>query len=296
MVRVVKKRIGNNDFYYLRHHIKNREKENYLGKKIPENIEDVKKEFLMQFYRDEWFAKIKEIHSGFKRYKKTVPKTVLQNQIEDFGIVFTYNTQKIEGSTLTLQETANLLRFGITPGTKPKDHMIETELHKKIFDEMLTHKDKLSLSTVIYWHKKMFEKTKPDIAGKIRHYHVRVGQSKTKFPDPNVVPLMLKDFFRWYNKNKKILNPVELAARAHLRFVSIHPFGDGNGRVSRLVMNKILDEFGYPMLDIEYGKRSTYYSTLEKSQITNNDFYFVRWFMKRYIKIYHEFYHNVDTN
>ena len=81
--------------------------------------------------------------------------------------------------------------------------MIETELHKKIFDEMLSHKDKLSLSTGMYWHKKMFEKTKSDIAGKIRHYHVRVGQSKTKFSDPNVVPLMLKDFFRWYNKSIK---------------------------------------------------------------------------------------------
>ncbi|MDH3779426.1 MAG: Fic family protein [Nitrosopumilus sp.] len=293
MVRIVKKKIGNNDFYYLRHHTKDKEKEVYLGKKIPDNIEEIKKEFLMQFYRNDWLSKIKEISTGYKKYKKKVPKTVLQKQIEDFAVIFTYNTQKIEGSTLTLQETTNLLLYGITPATKPKDHMVETEMHKKIFDEMLYHKNKISLATVLYWHKAMFDKTKPDIAGKIRDYHVRVGQSKTEFPDPNVIPLMLKEFFRWYNKNKKILNPAELAARAHLRFVSIHPFGDGNGRVSRLIMNKILDEFGYPMLDVEYGKRVMYYSALEKSQITDNDFYFVRWFMSRYIKAHHDFYHNV---
>ena len=293
MVRIVTKRIGNRDFYYLRHHTKDREKEAYLGKEIPDDIEEIKKEFLMQFYRHDWLAKIKEISAGYKRYKKTVPKTVLQKQIEDFAVVFTYNTQKIEGSTLTLQETTNLLLYGITPGTKPKDHMIETEMHKKIFDEMLHHENKLSLATILYWHKAMFEKTKPDIAGKIRNYHVRVGQSKVEFPDPNVISLMLKEFFRWYNKNRKILNPAELAARAHLKFVSIHPFGDGNGRVSRLIMNKILDEFGYPMLDVEYGKRAMYYSALEKSQITNNDFYFVRWFMNRYIKVHYDFYQNV---
>jgi len=58
-------------------------------------------------------------------------------------------------------------------------------------------------------------------------------------------------------------------------------------------MNHILDEFGYPMLDVEYGKRSMYYSALERSQTADNDFYFVRWFMSRYIKVHYEFYRNI---
>lgn len=71
---------------------------------------------------------------------------------------------------------------------------------------------------------------------------------------------------------------------AHLKFVTIHPFGDGNGRVSRLVMNFILNKKDYPMLDIPYEDRNSYYNSLERSQLKEEERIFLQWFVKRYIK------------
>ena len=95
---------------------------------------------------------------------------------------------------------------------------------------------------------------------------------------------MLTEFFQWYNRNKNKMHPVELAAIAHLKFVTIHPFGDGNGRISRLMMNFILNKKKYPMLNIPYEGRKSYYNALERSNMKNEDGIFLQWFVKRYIR------------
>ena len=199
-------------------------------------------------------------------------------------IKFTYDTQRIEGSKLTLRETANLLENGISPKSKPIDDIKEAEAHKQIFYEMLDYKKDFSFSIILHWHKNLFQSTKPDIAGKIRKHQVTIFGSKFVPPSPIEVYPLLMDFFKWYNKNKKELHPVELAALVHLKFVTIHPFADGNGRVSRLIMNFVLIKFDYPMSDIKYEGRTSYYNALERSQIKKNDNIFLQWFIKRYIK------------
>ncbi len=133
---------------------------------------------------------------------------------------------------------------------------------------------------------KLFNKTKPEIAGKLRTYRVGIGQSRF-IPPPHVeVYPMLTEFFQWYNKNKNKLHPVELASLAHLKFVTIHPFGDGNGRISRLIMNFILDRKKYSMLDIQYEERNGYYNSLERSQLKKEERIFLQWFVKKYIREY----------
>ena len=82
------------------------------------------------------------------------------------------------------------------------------------------------------------------------------------------------------------MHPVELAALVHLKFVSIHPFGDGNGRISRLMMNFVLHKHGYPMLNISYKNRNSYYTALERSQLKKLDQIFIVHIIKRYIKDY----------
>jgi Fic family protein len=97
---------------------------------------------------------------------------------------------------------------------------------------------------------------------------------------------LIKEFFDWYNKEKKVLHPAELAALIHLKFVTIHPFTDGNGRISRLMMNFVLKKFNFPMLDIPYTKRSSYYNALERSQVNKDENIFIQWFFRRYLAEY----------
>jgi Fic family protein len=96
-----------------------------------------------------------------------------------------------------------------------------------------------------------------------------------------VYPL-LKEFFRWYSKNKDKVHPVEIAGIVQLRILTIHPFAGGNGRMARLMMNLVLHQNGFPMLDIPYTKRGSYYNALERSQTKGDDHIFLLWFFKMY--------------
>jgi Fic family protein len=141
----------------------------------------------------------------------------------------------------------------------------------------------------LYWHKKLFESTKSDIAGKVRQHQVAIAGSKFMPPFPAEIYPLLREFFRWYNKNKNKLHPVELAALVHFNFVTIHPFTDGNGRISRLMMNFVLRKHEFPLLNIQYENRTSYYNALERAQIKKQDNIFVQWFFRRYIKEYERY-------
>ena len=206
-------------------------------------------------------------------------------------IKFTYDTQRIEGSKLTLRETANLLEKGITPTQKPIRDVKEAEAHKKVFYEVLKFKKDLSLDLVLHWHRMLFLETKKDMAGILRKHQVAISRSKFMPPSPVEVYLLLKEFFKGYEKNKNKINPVELAALVHLKFVTIHPFGDGNGRISRLMMNFILKKYKYP-INIKYEGRNSYYNALERSQIKKNEGIFIQWFIKNYIKANERYVHH----
>lgn len=284
MVSVVKRKRGNKTFYYLQHKVRkqNRQKEIYLGKTIPKEIEQIKYDFLLEFYRDDWICNLELVQKNYKKTRKKIPKSILKKEIEEFSIRFTYNTQKIEGSTLTLRETADLILEGITPLSKPTSDMNETSIHQKLFLQIIQKNQNMSLRTVLSWHKSLFSETKKDMAGKIRDFEVRISGSLFIPPKHETILILLKNFFTWYKKNHKKINPVELAALVHLKFVTIHPFGDGNGRISRLMMNYVLNKFEYPMFDVEYTDRRSYYTALERSSMKNNDMMFLQWFMKRY--------------
>ena len=288
MVRVKKKTLKGKTYYYLEHSIRKgshvHKKEVYLGSKIPSDIEKIKKKFLGEIYREKWFVDLEKIRQNFSKEHKTMPKSAREKELQIFSIRFTYDTQRIEGSTLTHRETADLLEKGITPKNKSIVDVKEAEAHRDVFFNILKTEKELSLQTVLDWHWDLFHLTRPDIAGTIRKHPVGISGSRFTPPLPVEVRPMLSDFFKWYNANKKTLNPVELAALAHLKFVTVHPFADGNGRISRLIMNFILNKKGYPMLDIPYEGRNRYYNALERSNVRNEDGVFLQWLMKRYIK------------
>ena len=149
---------------------------------------------------------------------------------------------------------------------------------------MLKFDKDLSLQIILYWHKQLFLETKEDIAGKIREHQVLISGSKFIPPTPQKLEIFLKEFFNWYKKNRDKVHPVILAALIHLKFVTIHPFTDGNGRISRLIMNFILFKNKFPMLDISYENRNSYYNSLERSQIKKDETIFLNWFFKNYLR------------
>lgn len=290
MVSIGKKIVKGKTYYYLEHSYREdgkiQKKTIYLGNKIPKNIDEIKTKFLGDISKKTWQPDVEKIRKIYSQNHMAMPKSIREKELGRFATAFTYDTQRIEGSTLTRRETADLLERGITPKNKPMRDSQEAEAHRDLFFEILKTKKDLSLHEIQEWHWKLFNKTKPDIAGKLRTYQVGIGQSKFMPPSPADVYPMLTEFFQWYNKNKNKLHPIDLVALSHLKFVTIHPFGDGNGRISRLIMNFILHKKKYPMLDIPYVGRNSYYNALERSQVKKEDKTFLQWFVKRYIKEY----------
>jgi Fic family protein len=287
-VRIVNK--GNKKYYYLEHTIRSgknfKNKRVYLGDNLPKNIDELKEKFLYELFEEIYNKELVAIKEFWAKEYKNYPQSSKEKYIESFMIKFTYNTNKIEGSTLTLKETADLLQEQITPKNKSLKDVKETEAHKKVFYQMLEHKTKLNLATVLYWHKELFKEADSEIAGLIRKHPVGIARSKVELPLPTELETLLKEFFRWYNKYYGKINPILLAALIHLKFVSIHPFSDGNGRISRLMMNHTLNSLGYPMLNIEYTNRNAYYTALERSQTRNKEETFTSYIVKRYLKEY----------
>ena len=271
---------GKKEYYYLEHSIRKKDKiikkQKYLGTRIPNNIEEIKYDFTREL-RSEIYKKIKKIKDNFQKEWKSIPESVKEKELEEIAIAFTYNTNAIEGSTITLEETREIIHDKIAPN-KPLKDIKETEAHSKIFLEMLKKKEKITNQLLLRWHHEIFKDAKPDISGKYRDYLVRVGDYRA--PDWQDVKKLMLQIIKFISNSEKI-NPIELASIVHYRFEKVHPFGDGNGRIGRLIMNHILWYKDYPMLIIEYKNRRAYYKALSKSEES-----FTNYFIKRYVAVH----------
>jgi Fic family protein len=288
VVSIKKRLIGTREYFYLQHTVRTPDgiqtREKYLGARVPTDIEEVKRAFFIEIYKDRWYPLLDDIRSNYSKEQRRMPRSAAQKQVKSFSVRFTYDTNRIEGSKLTYQETASLLERGLSPRSKPLDDIKEAEAHVRVLGEVLEYEKDLSFQVILLWHKRLFEGTKPDIAGLIREHQVAISGSRFMPPMPSEIQPLLREFFRWYNRSKTSLHPVELAAAVHLKFVTIHPFTDGNGRISRLLMNFILQRHGFPPMNIPYSDRRSYYNALERSQVKNVDSIFIQWFFKRYLK------------
>lgn len=288
VVTVRKRLVGTRQYFYLHHTLRTADgfqaREKYLGTTLPHNIEEVKREFLAEILRERWHPLLEAIRDNYARELRTMPRSVIEKNERYFAVKFTYDTNRIEGSSLTYRETADLLERGLSPRSRPVGDIKEAEAHDRVLREVLEYNRDLSLEIILHWHKQLFAETKPGYAGKVRAHQVWISGSRFTPPSPVEVYPLLREFFRWYDRTKKSSHPVELAAAVHFRFVTIHPFYDGNGRVSRLLMNFVLKKHGFPLLDIPYGDRTSYYHALERSQAKNTDMVFVQWFIRKYLK------------
>lgn len=155
---------------------------------------------------------------------------------------YQYHSNKIEGSTLTLREVALAVNEPNVPINKPTYHIIKANLHMKIYDNIITSRTPiyLSMETVKDWHSILFSlyPLRNNFAGLIRQGRIYiVGSNFVPPPGGIACERLIDELFEWFNKNKDSMHPVLLACLMHFYLVSIHPFEDGNGRMSRLIMN-----------------------------------------------------------
>jgi Fic family protein len=277
---------GSRLYYYLgqsyRWEGEIRKKEVYLGTSVPHDLATLQKALDRAIWQETWFRRFDSIKAAYLARLKGLPKSVREEEIEDFVVEFTYDTNRIEGSTLSLEDTRLLLERGITPSSKPIRDVQETQLHAKLLRRLISRPEPVDLPHLLRWHRELFGETKLDIAGRLRDVEVRIRGSQHLPPTPLEVRSLLIELLRWSSRHATEAHPVELAAEFHSRFEHIHPFTDGNGRVGRIAMNVLLARQGFPMINIPYTKRQGYYRALELSSVRADSRPFLRWFFLRY--------------
>ena len=191
-----------------------------------------------------------------------------------FTEAFTYDTNAIEGSTVTEKEVANILEKNKWPD-KPKGEISETYGVAEAIAHIRKTKDHVSLDLLRELHRIAFQNSK-HFAGNFREPGKEVAVVDAfgniihrGAPSSHIVPL-LKELIGWYEKNKKRYPALVLAAVVHNQFENIHPFEDGNGRVGRLILNNILLKHGLPPLNIEMKNRKEYYAALRAYEMEGN--------------------------
>jgi Fic family protein len=192
----------------------------------------------------------------------------LAAKLREYSLVeWTYNSNAIEGSSVTLQETRAILLDGITVNGKPLREHLEVINHSHAIDfvEALASKDEpISEVTIRQIHALILRTIDDENAGGYRRVNVRIAGSTYVPPDVALVPPLMRDFGLWLPSDEaKRLHAVEYAAIAHFKLVDIHPFVDGNGRTARLLMNLLLIRAGYPPAVVRAAERVAYYNALE---------------------------------
>jgi Fic family protein len=189
-----------------------------------------------------------------KRLDKTrpLPPTLVTRLKEQMTIEYAYNSNAIEGNTLTLQETKLVIEEGITINGKSISETLEAKNHPeaiKYIENLVTGRSEIDEETVLHTHKLIMSNIAED-AGHYRITQVRITGASFMPPPSSEVRHRINELLKWQKENPDEYTPIELAAVFHHRFVQIHPFTEGNGRTARLLMNAILMKTGYPFITI----------------------------------------------
>lgn len=199
--------------------------------------------------------------------RRPLPKAVLDELRKQFEIELTYNSNAIEGNSLTLNETKLVLEHGITiKGKSLREHFeainhkeaivfVEDVLKGPLTEDLIKKLNDIVLSKI------------DGRKGRYRDINVRILGAIKSPPQAEKVPRLMKELVGYAQANPEKLNPVEFAAMLHYKFVVIHPFVDGNGRVARLLMNLLLMKRGYPITIVLKVDRKKYYDCLKKADL-----------------------------
>jgi len=195
--------------------------------------------------------------------------------VQALELEYTYESNRIEGNTLTLQETNLVINEGLTISGKSMREHLEAINHLEAIayiKQLIERSFSLNERELLSVHNLILRGIIPEDAGRYRRVQVRIKDSNHMPSQPHLIPKQMEDYFHWMEENKNKLHPVILAAEMHERLATIHPFIDGNGRTSRLIMNLILLQNGYVIANIkgDYETRMKYYQSLETAQTSGN--------------------------
>lgn len=205
---------------------------------------------------------------------RPLPPELTKNLYNWFRVTLTYTSNAIEGNTLTLGETAQVVEKHLTvSGKSIVEHLEALNLAQAIdFIEMLAKKktrQELTIQDILSIHKILLQKINEEWAGKFREVGIRVTGSYVPRPNYIKVPQLTEELIKFINTSDEHI--AKIAADAHLKLVFIHPFVDGNGRTARLLMNLLLLQKDYPLFYIKPEDRQEYIDSIEKA-LTNEDF------------------------
>lgn len=201
------------------------------------------------------------------------PQDIHLNKVDEhFALQYTYESNKIEGNTLTLSETMMVVKEGITISGKSVNEHLEAINHSEAIEllfDFVKNKVEFKESILMQFHGLILRGINRTHAGRYRSVNVRITGAEHIPPEPYLIVPLMEEYFAFFRASQKTLHPVLLAAEMHERLVTIHPFIDGNGRTSRLVMNLILAMNGYPMaiLKGDQDSRLKYFKALEAVQL-----------------------------
>jgi Fic family protein len=207
-----------------------------------------------------------------KRLDKTrpLPPTLVTRLKEQMTIEYAYNSNAIEGNTLTLQETKLVIEEGITINGKSISETLEAKNHPeaiKYIENLVTGRSEIDEESVLHTHKLIMCNIAED-AGHYRITQVKITGASFMPPPSSEVRPRINELLKWLKENPDEYTPIELAAVFHHRFVQIHPFTEGNGRTARLLMNAILMKTGYPFITIMPKRdRPKYLKTLMEADL-----------------------------
>jgi Fic family protein len=225
-------------------------------------------------YREELQSTFERLYHKKQHLQSSRPlPTIALNKIrESLSIEWTYNSNSIEGNTMSLRETQMVLQEGITVKGKSLREHFETHNHDKAIDylySVINEEYTLRSIDILSLHGIVLRSIEEDFAGRIRNGGVRITGANFTPPNANKVPDLLDELIEFINTNPLNLNDIELATIFHHKLVWIHPFFDGNGRTVRLSMNLLLMRCGFPPAIILKNDRKKYYEALNQANNGN---------------------------
>ena len=225
-------------------------------------------------YREEMQSTFERLYEkqAVLNQSRPLPNIALQKIKETLSVEWTYNSNSIEGNTLTLRETQMVIQEGITVKGKSLREHFEAKNHDKAVDylyEIVSQDYVLRSIDILSLHGLVLRTIEDDFAGRIRNAGVRITGANFVPPNANKVSDLLDELIVFVNENPLGLNDIELATIFHHKLVWIHPFFDGNGRTVRLAMNLLLMRKGFPPAIILKNDRKKYYDALNQANKGN---------------------------